>query len=624
MTYALHAQLASLMDVPASTMRGRIKELGTRVAQVRQNNELQAIKRLRFMDGAALDKAAPRVSVVTVRDAANVWKMGLKNAIGFESLLLLAKREPPPVRQYAPPVPPPQRSLVPALPPLETAVAQVQTTQHVHSPVPAPAQFRTPAPLQVTFPSRLPEIPPLLRAQKEERYGLQEHQQSEALKTEIEEFRRYCTDKVNTLRSPRYMRATQSTSMEKVPVRIRAFLGCISKYYNVGDIGIDSYHDPNKLAWFVSYLQARGVRVGSICNHLSLARKINDYLISGAPENSTLRAHGAKMEQWLGTLEAQVRASMPMAKKPEMPPATEIYAWAIDLAKHSLQRMERDLAILGHMSEATARMVQQATIVILVTGTCTPPVRLSFVKSAIHPSFNRLLKCIDPDCVDPNCMGNRLELIKRGDAGWAQAEADSKAGISSWVGTGAKDDCGDEAAGEDGVSAPWAHYNYQDTAIQSVIVHHKNDQRPRAASVRYTIPDGPLKKLLLAHCCEGHRLLSDETMPRLFTTNGRPPREFDDVRFCQWWRTTMDSTTDIMYFRPSLARTTFVEDYTGEHGVEPNVWDGAATIMGNTVRQWHVSYNRVKQAREAQQAVARHAEYVNRRIQEHEGGVDRV
>jgi hypothetical protein len=102
----------------------------------------------------------------------------------------------------------------------------------------------------------------------------------------------------------------------------------------------------------------------------------------------------------------------------------------------------------------------------------------------------------------------------------------------------------------------------------------------------------------------------------MFSTDGRTPLPFDDSRFTQYWETTMKSTTHIAYCPPSLFRTSFIEDYTSENGVEPDMWDGAACVMGNSVRQWRESYNPSRRSRQARATIAAHSRYVSRRIED--------
>jgi hypothetical protein len=66
---------------------------------------------------------------------------------------------------------------------------------------------------------------------------------------------------------------------------------------------------------------------------------------------------------------------------------------------------------------------------------------------------------------------------------------------------------------------PW-HYEHAKRAVRFVVVHSKNDRRPNSAQLDYTVPRGVLSKLLLAHCVEGHGILTlvTENMARLFVT----------------------------------------------------------------------------------------------------------
>ncbi len=87
--------------------------------------------------------------------------------------------------------------------------------------------------------------------------------------------------------------------------------------------------------------------------------------------------------------------------------------------------------------------------------------------------------------------------------------------------------------------------------------------------------------------------------------------EYNDVTFRNFWKWAMEkSAPNLKYFPPSLARTVFVEDYTSEYGVEPDMWDGAAVIMGNCTTQWKASYNPSRKRRNATQALSCHEAYV--------------
>jgi hypothetical protein len=256
--------------------------------------------------------------------------------------------------------------------------------------------------------------------------------------------------------------------------------------------------------------------------------------------------------------------------------------------------VEYDVTRLGHMTHHTAWTVERAILAAMVTGAYTPPCRLHLLKTILHPHYAGRVGCQDKDCMaGAGCKGNHMALVTLGAA--------------------------EEAAGPSGAPAPnpaglWL-FDYEKRAVSIVVVHSKNDRRRSNSPLEYTLPRGPLSKLVLAHVKEGHKLLTlerEDSMLRLFVT--KQGKEFNDATFCQFWETLMSSTASGMkYFPPSLARTVFVEDYTSEYGVEPDMWDGAAVIMGNSTAQWSASYNPSRKRRIAGRAINGHEAYVTAR-----------
>jgi len=126
--------------------------------------------------------------------------------------------------------------------------------------------------------------------------------------------------------------------------------------------------------------------------------------------------------------------------------------------------------------------------------------------------------------------------------------------------------------------------------------------------MEYTFPGGPLTKLMLAHIKQGHQILTQskgDKMVRLFVSaKGNAFKKAPN--FTQYWAHLMSKvdTHGQAYFAPSVARTMFVEEYTGAHGAEPEYWDGCAAIMGNTTAQWRASYNPSRKRRAAGRALA--------------------
>jgi hypothetical protein len=237
------------------------------------------------------------------------------------------------------------------------------------------------------------------------------------------------------------------------------------------------------------------------------------------------------------------------------------------------------------ITKPTAVQVQAAVLATLVTGQAYPPCRLSYLKSLIHPKLAPNVRCGDRDCTRPDCHGNHLSLS-----------------ISA------------EPVDGDPEEEDWWFYQHKQTSITCHVVHTKNQNRGSNRVLKYNIPKGNISKLLLAHIEEGHSVLtmhSPHIVAELFTTNAGSP--FADCSFTQYWETLMKKcpvaiSLQIRYFPPSTARSMFVEHYTSAHGVPPDMWDGAAAIMDNSVRQWTDTYARGMRNRNAQRSVDFHAQ----------------
>lgn len=226
--------------------------------------------------------------------------------------------------------------------------------------------------------------------------------------------------------------------------------------------------------------------------------------------------------------------------------------------------------------------VHDAILIHLVCGISFPPVRLDLIKNLRTPAYNARNGCSDPDCLKKAfgqpCKGNRVSVVTTGQE-------------ASW------------------------HYGYPAKAVRLEIVHGKNDRRQcrEMYNVAFTLPEGSITQLFLAHIFEGQHLLTHH-LPyahcHMFVT--KAGASFANAVFTQYWAKLMRRAGDLYgleYFPPSLARTIFVEDYSMVHGSSPDMLEGAAAIMGNTVGQWAKSYNPSKRRRAAQAAVAHHHEF---------------
>lgn len=255
------------------------------------------------------------------------------------------------------------------------------------------------------------------------------------------------------LTSHRYIRAVQLTTLQRVPNLILGFLGYTSRTYclDTSSISLQRYAEPKCIARFIGYLQARGVGFGHMASHLSLSRKINDFLQSGAEEGSTVRIHARKMEEWLSKLEAQLSAALPARPKAESVDVTLTWKWVEKLAKSALLDVDQEMGTSGCLTRRTSLKVQQALIASLITGCYCPPFRIGVLVSLLHPTYNGEDACQDANCAGHDrgdkCMGNHLELVESTDA-----EAEEKASDS------------------------WNHFDYKTTSIRNVIIHHKTDR----------------------------------------------------------------------------------------------------------------------------------------------------
>jgi len=487
--------------------------------------------------------------------------------------------------------------------------------------IPSSAKLAALYPPLTTFPKNLPEI--FVPGDAVKTYGLG-NKAPQTVRREITDFVNWSTTAIQLDRSDRYSAAVQRTTTEKHETCILAYLGFlvnVKAEILLADVRLSAYSDPFMFAAFLAFLKSRDVGRGHILKHVSLARKVNNYLISGNKNNTLFcllysvarrpfhinlitcthvgsdtmddaAFHGSNMETWLGRLEQQLSATMPKEPKSFVPSLKDLYFWVDDLAEGADVMTSADLKRFGCLTYDSAWQTQAAIIAALTVGRFQPPIRLSIARTLVHPSHltesgldeeeddsesphrrgRNSSFCLDGDCRDSRCLGNHLEI--HGDI--------------------------DEDSGEDR------------RTVRFIAPHHKTDRRG-FASIVIDLPRGIFTKLLLIHIDHGHKLLTQSTgdrMPYLFSTRSGKP--FSTVNFTHYWKSLMKTAAGIPYFPPSLARTSFVDKYTDEFGEEPALWEGAATIMGNTVKMWNEQYNPLKRGREAQAAVDRHSGFAER------------
>lgn len=172
-------------------------------------------------------------------------------------------------------------------------------------------------------------------------------------------------------------------------------------------------------------------------------RKINDYLQSGAPAGSPVRAHATKMEAMLSKLQTQLGSARPDAPKTDAPDMTITWRWVESLVEEALDQIDSDMEKEGCLSERTAWQNQQALIAAIATGLYLPPFRVHVLLTMTHPRWSGVVRCADPDCaMGRSCKGNHLRL--------------------------------DTIAPK--TTSSWEHFDYNTTQVTNVVVHHKNDR----------------------------------------------------------------------------------------------------------------------------------------------------
>eukprot|EP00955_Chlamydomonas_euryale_P070239 360693-Chlamydomonas_euryale.AAC.1 len=333
-----------------------------------------------------------------------------------------------------------------------------------------------------------------------------------------------------------------------------------------------------------------------LCIVAGLARKVNEFLSPASLEGGvTSWPYAKQMDKWLERLDQQLSFAVPMLPKDGQPDAEIVIAWAKEFCDTAVQLVDSCMQRFGILTSNVAKSVQDAIIVSCVTGAHIPPCRLNFITSMIHPHMastfgNPCPGCQDKDCRLDDCKGNHLEL----------SSMQQVAGSS------------DQQIEVEG------HFGCNNTILTTHVVHGKTEfSNGGGVVMKYTIPCGPLTKLLLAHIMEGHTLLTQAggtIVPNLIVTSRGEAYPCPSV-FTQTWARIMKgcpiaARLGLQYFAPSAARTIFVEGYTSTHGVGPELWEGAALIMGNSVQQWFQSYNPSKKRRLAQQTVDNHSAYI--------------
>ena len=459
-----------------------------------------------------------------------------------------------------------------------------------------------------SLPTTIPEVH-LSVVQMKEKYGLPRDAMDADIEQEVEAFKSWSRNPFQLNRSGPYAKPIQTETWDSAFNVIRGYLGYVELYHKAGTF-MEAYSDADTFIRFVAYLRARGVRKGFINAHIKVAKKVNRYLDATMSRTDEDMKEYSAFHEWLVTLDNQINSNMPdSAPRKPIPDCTVLHAWVDRLAEGARQSILADRP--RRISLSTANNIQAAVIAMFVTGRHTAaPCRLSSIKSVIHPSFvGKLGACHDPDCQSPStCPGNRFEV--RTEIRTQQVAEE-----------GCLETDNVEMDNDHPLESPRVSLERQvaERRVKFIIPHHKNERHNSAAGegIAYDLPaqPNPLTKLLLIHMDEGRSVILEQSTatmstPYLFLTFQGRPLGHAKSTFTTYWRQVMDKTApaDIARFPPSLARKSFVEWYTLEYGDEPEMWDGAADIMGNSTRKWREVYNVSAKKRRMQTTVDRYAQ----------------
>ena len=206
------------------------------------------------------------------------------------------------------------------------------------------------------------------------------------------------------------------------------------------------------------------------------------------------------------------------------------------------------------LSKAGALQLQAALVSRIVSGTDTPPWRLSIIKTVVHPSKVSREGCLDPNCHTLGCKGNRVEIV---DMQGQEAASGGGGGGGRWQRQV-------DALGGGGGSSSSSNISRNQMGIQVTVHHHKNEhQMQNQGPLVVCLPPGrPLTDMMVHWIQHGwHALVSStgSTSSSLFMSSCG--NAFSDSTFCHYWKMLLGDSA-LPYFPPNLVRTSFVEAFT--------------------------------------------------------------
>jgi hypothetical protein len=120
---------------------------------------------------------------------------------------------------------------------------------------------------------------------------------------------------------------------------------------------LELYHDADLFVSFLAYMRQRGVQSPHLIKHVSIARKMLDFLQSGSLPDTDIRRYTARMDSWLGVLGRQLAASAPTSAIETLPAHSSVRKWAMSKVSMAIQALEYDMVNGGCVRYNTAAKV---------------------------------------------------------------------------------------------------------------------------------------------------------------------------------------------------------------------------------------------------------------------------
>ena len=223
---------------------------------------------------------------------------------------------------------------------------------------------------------------------------------------------------------------------------------------------------------------------------------------------------------------------------------------------HSAERQSEAQLQQQGVTVQTSRDLHDAALAAM-TFSHLPPVRLSCIRGLVVPTYTG--HCLHLDCKEPDCEGNRLYIVSR-----------------------------------------------SPLLMRIKLPHHKNARKWGKAVIVFDLPSD-LAKLLHTYIASprkallDHHLLIGDTCPYLFMD--MHGRGFQDAAvFTLYWQKRLVSRGGVP-MNPSMCMKVFVEERQSNSAAAGPSNEGAAMVMGHSVKQWHKWYDMQYHPRMAQNAV---------------------